>query len=96
MPVFRKTKIVITLGPATDHEETLRRLLEAGADVVRLNFSHDDRDSHAARIASVRRLARETGRVVAVMQDLQGPRIRTGPLVDGQAVTPARARARSS
>ena len=87
MPVFRRTKIVITLGPATDHEETLRRLIEAGADVARLNFSHDDRDSHAARIATVRRLARETGRVVAVMQDLQGPRIRTGPLVDGKAVT---------
>jgi pyruvate kinase len=87
MPVFRRTKIVITLGPATDHEETLRRLLEAGADVVRLNFSHDDRDSHAARIATVRRLARETGRVVGVMQDLQGPRIRTGPLVDGRAIS---------
>lgn len=87
MPVFRRTKIVTTLGPATDHEETLRRLIEAGADVVRLNFSHDDRDSHAARISTVRRLARETGRVVAVMQDLQGPRIRTGPLADGKAVT---------
>jgi len=87
MPVFRRTKIVITLGPATDHEETLRHLIEAGADVARLNFSHDDRDSHAARIATVRHLARETGRVIAVMQDLQGPRIRTGPLVDGKAVT---------
>jgi len=87
MPVFRRTKIIITLGPATDHEETLRRLIEAGADVARLNFSHDDRDSHAARVATVRRLARESGRVVAIMQDLQGPRIRTGPLVDGKAVT---------
>jgi len=87
MPVFRRTKIVVTLGPATDHEDTLRRLIEAGADVARLNFSHDDRESHAARIATVRRVARETGRVVAVMQDLQGPRIRTGTLVDGKAVT---------
>ena len=51
MPAFRRTKIVITLGPATDRGETLRHLLEAGADVARLNFSHDDRDSHAARIA---------------------------------------------
>ena len=87
MPVFRRTKIVITLGPATDHEETLRHLIESGADVARLNFSHDDRDSHARRIATVRRLSRETGRVVGVMQDLQGPRIRTGPLVEGKAVT---------
>jgi pyruvate kinase len=87
MSAFRRTKIVVTLGPATDREDTLRRVIEAGADVVRLNFSHDDRDSHAARIASVRRVARETGRVVAVMQDLQGPRIRTGTLVDGKAVT---------
>ncbi len=87
MSAFRRTKIVVTLGPATDREDTLRRIIEAGADVVRLNFSHDDRDSHATRIASVRRIAREAGRVVAVMQDLQGPRIRTGPLVDGKAVT---------
>jgi pyruvate kinase len=87
MPVFRRTKIVITLGPATDHEETLRHLIESGADVARLNFSHDDHDSHARRIETVRRLSRETGRVVGVMQDLQGPRIRTGPLVDGKAVT---------
>ena len=86
MSVFRRTKIIITLGPASDHEETLRRLIEAGADVARLNFSHDDRDAHAARIAAVRRLAGETGRVVAVMQDLQGPRIRTGPLEGGRAV----------
>ena len=87
MPVFRRTKIIVTLGPATDHEETLRRLIEAGADVARLNFSHDDHESHATRIATVRRLASETGRVVAVMQDLQGPRIRTGPLVDGHTIT---------
>jgi pyruvate kinase len=87
MPEFRRTKIVITLGPATDHEETLSRLIEAGADVARLNFSHDDSDAHARRIASVRQVAKECGRVVAVMQDLQGPRIRTGPLVDGKAIT---------
>jgi pyruvate kinase len=86
MPVFRRTKIIVTLGPATDHEETLRRLIEAGADVARLNFSHDDRDAHATRIAAVRRLASEMGRVVAIMQDLQGPRIRTGPLEGGRTV----------
>jgi pyruvate kinase len=87
MPAFRNTKIVATLGPATDHGEVLRQLLEAGVDVVRLNFSHDDRESHARRIENVRRIARELGRVVAIMQDLQGPRIRTGPLSGGKAVT---------
>ncbi len=87
MPTFRSTKIVATLGPATDRDDTLRKLLEAGVDVVRLNFSHDDRDSHARRIENVRHLSRDLGRVVAVMQDLQGPRIRTGPLENGKAVT---------
>jgi pyruvate kinase len=86
VPVFRRTKIIVTLGPASDHEETLRRLIEAGADITRLNFSHDDHESHAARIATVRLLAKEAGRVVAVMQDLQGPRIRTGLLVDGHTI----------
>jgi len=87
MPQFRKTKIITTLGPATDDEGVLRRLLEAGVDLVRINFSHDNPDAHAARIATVRRLAKESGRIVAVMQDLQGPRIRTGTLVGGRPIT---------
>ncbi len=83
MSTFRRTKIIATLGPATDDEAVLRQIIEAGVDVVRLNFSHDDEDAHARRIAAVRQIAREAGRVVAVMQDLQGPKIRIGKLVGG-------------
>ncbi|MDZ4277787.1 MAG: pyruvate kinase, partial [Dehalococcoidia bacterium] len=80
---MRRTKIVATLGPATDDEGVLRRLIEAGTDVVRVNFSHGERDAHAKRITSVRRLAEQMGRVVAVMQDLQGPKLRVGALRGG-------------
>ena len=83
MSTFRRTKIIATLGPATDDEAVLRQIIEAGVDVVRLNFSHDDEDAHARRIVAVRQIAREAGRVVAVMQDLQGPKIRIGKLVGG-------------
>ncbi|MDI6857546.1 MAG: pyruvate kinase [Dehalococcoidia bacterium] len=86
MTSFRRTKIVATLGPATDDEAVLRRLLESGVDVVRLNFSHEDRAAHGRRIALVRRIASELGRVVAVMQDLQGPRIRVGEMAGGKPV----------
>ena len=83
MTSFRRTKIIATLGPATDDEAVLRQIIEAGVDVARLNFSHDDRASHGRRIAAVRQIAREAGRVVAVMQDLQGPKIRIGTLAGG-------------
>ncbi len=83
MASFRRTKIIATLGPATDDEAVLRQLIGAGVDVVRLNFSHDDRASHGRRLAAVRQAAREAGRVVAVMQDLQGPKIRVGTLAGG-------------
>jgi pyruvate kinase len=86
MSACRRTKIVVTLGPATDEQGVLQQIIEGGADVMRLNFSHDSRPSHAIRIASVRRLARELGRVVAIMQDLQGPRIRVGALAEGRPV----------
>ncbi len=83
---MRRTKIVATLGPATETEDTVRRLIEAGAEVFRVNFSHGDRDTHARQIALVRRLADETGRVVAVLQDLQGPKIRVGALAGGRPI----------
>lgn len=82
----RRTKIVATLGPASDDRRILRDLVEAGANVMRINFSHGDRETHAARIAAVRRLARDAGRVVAIMQDLQGPRMRIGALAGGRPV----------
>jgi pyruvate kinase len=75
-----RTKIVATLGPASTSRESLRGLLEAGLNVARINFSHGTHEQHAERIQRVRELAREMGRHVAVLGDLQGPRIRIGAL----------------
>jgi pyruvate kinase len=83
----RATKIVATLGPATSDEGVLAALIEAGVDVVRLNFSHGTHDEHAASYAAVRRIAAALHRPVAIMQDLQGPKIRTGLLAGGNPVT---------
>lgn len=77
---MRRTKIVCTMGPACAEEGVLRQIIRAGMDVARLNFSHGDHDTHARVIALVRRVAAEEGANVAVLQDLQGPRLRTGPL----------------
>jgi len=73
-----KTKIVATIGPASDSPEVLRRLIEAGMNVVRLNFSHGDFSGHAGTIARVREAAAATGRRVAIMADLPGPKMRIG------------------
>lgn len=82
----RATKIVATLGPATSSEEILTALIRAGVDVVRLNFSHGTHEEHAAAYTMVRAIAKRLGQPVAVMQDLQGPKIRTGSLADGAPV----------
>jgi len=74
---------VCTLGPATDSEEGIAALLEAGMDVVRLNFSHGDRASHRATIRRIREVSRETGREIGILQDLGGPKIRLGELPEG-------------
>jgi pyruvate kinase len=81
--VGRKTKIVATVGPASDSEAALRGLIDAGADVLRLNFSHGTRQEKAAQIESIRRISAESGRHVAILQDLQGPKIRVGSLPEG-------------
>ena len=83
---MRKTKIVATLGPASASDTVIRELIEAGVDVFRLNFSHGTHDSHAALIGRVRDVAKETGRMVAILQDLSGPKIRTGKLRGGAPV----------
>jgi len=80
----RKTKIVCTLGPSTASLKMIRALVKAGADVVRLNFSHGDHESHAEAIVRVRRVARDLGRCIPIMQDLQGPRFRVAVLPDHQ------------
>ncbi|MBC7236021.1 MAG: pyruvate kinase [Chloroflexi bacterium] len=77
---MRRTKIVCTLGPATDSREMIRALIDAGMDVARLNFSHGTHEDHARRLALLREEASCAGRVVGALQDLQGPKIRTGPL----------------
>ena len=74
----RNTKIVATLGPASSTREVLSRILAAGVDVVRLNFSHGTADDHRARAALVREVARDLNRTVGIMVDLQGPKIRVG------------------
>jgi len=81
--MLKRTKIVATIGPASREPETLRELFRAGVNVVRLNFSHGTYDEHAAVIADVRRIADELGLHIAVLQDLPGPKVRTGPLSNG-------------
>ena len=83
------TKILATLGPATDDEQALRRLLENGARAFRLNFSHGDFDSHLDRLRMIRRLSDATGHALAIVGDLQGPKIRVGKLPDGGVEIPA-------
>ena len=81
--LVRRTKIVTTLGPATDAPAVLRALVAAGADVARINFSHGAAEDHAQRIERVREAARELGRDVGVLADLQGPKIRIESFAEG-------------
>jgi len=83
----RRTRIVCTVGPATDSQDGVDRLVEAGMDVARLNYSHGTPDDHARRFAWIRRAGERAGRAVAVLQDLPGPKIRTG--TDGPAAVSA-------
>ncbi|HYM90417.1 MAG TPA: pyruvate kinase [bacterium] len=76
----RRTKIVVTIGPASASERVLRQLLDAGMDVARLNFSHGTRAAHGRTIRLLRKLAREAGAPLGILQDLQGPKIRVGRL----------------
>jgi len=80
----RSTKIVATLGPASSDRETLTRIIAAGVDVVRMNFSHGTKDDHIQRTTLVREVSRELGRTVGIMVDLQGPKIRIGKFETGK------------
>jgi pyruvate kinase len=88
----RRTKIVATLGPASSDAKTLERMIAAGLDVVRMNFSHGTAEEHAKRVELVRALARKARRTVGVLVDLQGPKIRIGRFRDGKITLAANAR----
>lgn len=83
---MRKTKIVCTIGPATSSEEQLEELMKAGMNVARLNFSHGTHMDHAIVIERIRTISARLGCTIAILQDLQGPKIRTGSLLNGQPV----------
>lgn len=80
IPIYRKAKIVTTIGPASQDESVLRRMIEAGADVARLNFSHGTHAEHAEKIKLIRNLSAELNKPVSILQDLQGPKLRVGKL----------------
>ncbi len=82
----RHTKIVATLGPASSDPAVLERMLQAGVDVVRLNFSHGKAEDHINRARLVREVAQKIGKTVAIMADLQGPKIRVGKFADGKVM----------
>ena len=91
---MRKTKIICTLGPATDDEKILRNLMLSGMNVARINFSHQTHEIHLGRINAVKRIREETGLPVALLADTKGPEIRIGAfdrpkveLVAGQPFT---------
>jgi pyruvate kinase len=83
---MRRTKIVCTIGPATSSEEQLEKLMRAGMNVARLNFSHGKQEEHALVIERIRALSKRLGYAIAILQDLQGPKIRVGDLQDGQPI----------
>ena len=78
-----QTKIVATIGPASQDEETLSRLAEAGADIFRVNFSHGDHQQHHTVIKRIRKIAARLSRPLTILQDLQGPKIRVGEIANG-------------
>ena len=77
-----RTKIVATVGPASSAPATMRAMVEAGVDVFRLNFSHGSHDEHSASLEIIRQIELETGRQIAILQDLCGPKIRLGSIPD--------------
>ena len=81
---MRRTKIVVTLGPASSSPEVIRQLVQAGMDVARLNFSHGTHEDHARNIATLRAISRELDAPITILQDLQGPKIRVAQLPSGE------------
>ena len=85
-PRGRKVKILATIGPASRSPEMLARLVRAGADAFRLNMSHGTHTDHEAAINAIRALEKQLGRPIAILADLQGPKLRVGTFAQGQAV----------
>jgi pyruvate kinase len=82
VPIFNKTKILATVGPASNNEETLFNLSKAGANVFRLNFSHGNHEGHAKVISMIRKINKDNKLSIGILQDLQGPKIRVGEVQD--------------
>lgn len=83
---MRKTKIVCTIGPASQSREVLRRMILKGMDVARLNFSHGSQESHGQTYFLLRKLSESLGKPLAILQDLQGPKMRIGTVSNGQTL----------
>ena len=81
--VNRRTKIVATIGPATDSAQRIQQLIRAGATTFRLNFSHGSHSDHALRVATIRQVAHQMSQNIGILADLQGPKIRLGRFQDG-------------
>lgn len=86
MNLGKKTKIVCTIGPSTESEEKLQILIDAGMNVARLNFSHGNFDEHQVRVDRIREISKKNGNVIALMQDLCGPKIRIGTFKDNAII----------
>lgn len=84
---FKRTKVICTIGPKSENKEIMSQLIDAGMNVIRLNFSHGDYDEHGARIKTIRELNKEKGTHVAIMLDTKGPEIRTHTFESGDGVT---------
>ena len=82
--IYRQTKIIATLGPSTSSRKTIEGLIDAGVDVVRLNFSHGDKESHIERAKLIRKIAEEKHYHVGIIGDLQGPKIRITRFIDSK------------
>jgi len=82
----RRARILATLGPATSSRERIAALLDAGANVFRLNFSHGTHEDHAARFRIIRELEAERGQPIGIVQDLQGPKLRVGAIEGGKVM----------
>jgi len=83
---MKKTKIVCTMGPNTNDEAMMRKLVQEGMDIARFNFSHGDHEEQKSRMDMLKRIRKEEGKHIAILLDTKGPEIRTGLLKDGQKV----------